>query len=199
MNTPSYQYGQPGDSFVEQLVVKKHTPVDLVAMIALWSVGILVAVVLVAVGMIGRGFFDPESSTYALLSLISPFLMMAGIGAGWLTWWLAGRFHVEYEYTITNGELDVDKIMARRKRTRLITVKLSTVENGGKVDSAALNGHYDAQIFAVADQNDPENRFLVFRHPKTGNTLLVFSPNSRTLTHMRHSVPRILHSKVFAE
>lgn len=36
---------------------------------------------------------------------------------------LITNMSVEYEYIVTNGEMDIDKIIAKRRRKRLITVK----------------------------------------------------------------------------
>lgn len=38
---------------------------------------------------------------------------------------------VEYEYIVTNGEMDIDKIIAKRRRKRLITVNARTFERFG--------------------------------------------------------------------
>ena len=37
-------------------------------------------------------------------------------------------FNVEYEYIVTNGELDIDRIIARRGRKRMINIKTNAYE-----------------------------------------------------------------------
>ena len=49
-----------------------------------------------------------------------------------LSIWAANKFirlqNIEYEYIVTNGELDVDKIMGRSKRKRLVTADARNFE-----------------------------------------------------------------------
>jgi hypothetical protein len=39
-----------------------------------------------------------------------------------------GKLFVEYEYAFTNGEIDVDKIIGMRKRTRILTFNIKDIE-----------------------------------------------------------------------
>ncbi|MBE7054224.1 MAG: hypothetical protein E7391_08125 [Ruminococcaceae bacterium] len=41
---------------------------------------------------------------------------------------LISRFSIEYEYTLTNSELDIDKIYAKRKRTKILTLDVKEIE-----------------------------------------------------------------------
>lgn len=39
------------------------------------------------------------------------------------TYYLLSGMNIEYEYIFTNGEIDIDKIIAKRKRVHLVTIK----------------------------------------------------------------------------
>lgn len=49
------------------------------------------------------------------------FLLVLIIGAIYGAYYLINNCSTEYEYTVTNGELDVDKILGKRKRVHLLT------------------------------------------------------------------------------
>lgn len=42
--------------------------------------------------------------------------------------WLLGNFNIEYEYILTNNDLDIDKVIGKRKRKRMISLDVSTAE-----------------------------------------------------------------------
>lgn len=44
------------------------------------------------------------------------------------SFFLKKKFYVEYEYVFTNGEIDVDKIVEMKKRSRVITFDIKNVE-----------------------------------------------------------------------
>ena len=74
----------------------------------------------------------------ALLFTFGTMIMMLGlmitIGAVYLGYYLVTSLNIEYEYILTNGEVDFDKITAQRSRKRLISVKLNTAVDFGKVE-----------------------------------------------------------------
>ena len=55
------------------------------------------------------------------------FLLVLIIGAIYGAYYLMSNCSTEYEYTVTNGELDVDKILGKRKRVHLLTVQVAKI------------------------------------------------------------------------
>ena len=93
------------DTFMEKIVEKKKTPKDMaitagIVLAALLAITILTNIVL----------------TYASLSGISPLLW---VGVIYGAFYLIRSRSIEYEYIVTNGDLDIDKIVAKRKRKRI--------------------------------------------------------------------------------
>ena len=56
--------------------------------------------------------------------------------------------NIEYEYIVTNSELDIDKIMSKRGRKRLVTVDMHDVKLMASIDDDTCNDVY---------KNPPEN------------------------------------------
>lgn len=168
------------DSYCEQLVAKTRTTSDTVKIVMCIVVSALIAAVCV--------FF--VFLTGALLLLI---LAFGAVGIGL---WLAAGVGVEYEYIITNDEMDIDKIIGKRKRKRMITVDLKRV-----TDFAPLP--YDKEDFDVVVQASGgfEGRaYCMFvEHSSYGNVKIVFDPNKKIRNAIAQSVSKQLREKVVDE
>ena len=97
------------DHFAEYLVQKRPTSQDRLKQ------GLIVAAAVVLSVLIGA------------ISVLTGwlFLLVLVIGAIYGAYYLLTGCYTEYEYTVTNGELDVDKIVGKRKRSHLLTVPVS--------------------------------------------------------------------------
>ncbi|MEG1996445.1 MAG: hypothetical protein RR036_02925, partial [Oscillospiraceae bacterium] len=97
-------------------------------------------------------------------------------------WFLISYLNVEYEYIVTNDEIDIDKIIAKRKRKRVLTVKISNFDSFGIYSqSKHEQRQYQTKIDASALIDDDDTYYAEFRHPQKGKCLLTFSPNEKVL------------------
>lgn len=152
-----------GDTFIEQLVKKQSTGIDILKKV---GIGLGAAVICVVAAPF-------------ILSQFGSFAMLLCAAAIWFAVRLISAQNVEYEYIVTNGELDVDKIMAKRTRKRLITVKFSTFKTFELYKPAQLQGTFAAKIIACDNPTLPTTYSATFNHPKFGECILVFSPEPR--------------------
>ena len=98
-----------------------------------------------------------------------------------LVWLLQGTF-VEYEYIVTNDDLDIDKIIGRRKRKRLITVSLAGAKQIGEYSSG---DEIDASVTVMAhDQTGVDMYCFVCGTKDYGDVAIIFNPDKRTLYNM---------------
>lgn len=107
-------------------------------------------------------------------------------------YYLLTNLYVEYEYILTNDEIDIDKIVAQRSRKRLATVKLSTATEFGE---AGNNLHIGENVTLIkADANDPskQNYYVRLTHSSLGETVLLFTPNEEMLELVKNVLPRNL-------
>lgn len=167
-------YGQNiMDVFVEQLVKK---PAD----------GKSTALkILIAFGVILVSLF----CLYLMLIgiVIALLLIFAAIYGGF---YLISGLNAEYEYIVTNGEIDIDKIIAKRKRKRLITAKPSKFEAFGKLaDAAPVSGITVVEANGIADE-EAEDYYIDFTHDSFGKVRLIFTPTERTLEAVTPFLPR---------
>ena len=90
------------DQFAEQLVRKYHSPKDDLKRAGIIAGAVLVCIISVLLVLMGY-----------------PIALVLPVCAVWLAWYLLKLQNVEYEYSCTNGVLDIDKILGQDKRFTL--------------------------------------------------------------------------------
>lgn len=164
------------DNICEQLVAKARTRGDTVKAV------IIIAVMAIVTG--GGVFLMLQGWTILIFPVV-------GVDAGGI--WLLKGIGVEYEYIITNNELDVDKIVGKRKRTRLITVDLSK-----SADFFGYNekeGESDTTVFATSGL-ETDAYCLIVQHSDYGMVNIIFNPNERTKEAIAREVPNTLRTRI---
>ncbi len=109
-------------------------------------------------------------------------LLICGIFYG--GYYLLTGLDCEYEYIVTNGEIDVDKIIAKRKRVRLVTAKASLFEafgEYGESSPAAADGVTVVNAAGASDSERAKNYYADFKHASAGNVRLIFTPEERVV------------------
>ena len=172
------------DVFTEYMVKKQNTAKDIV----LKLLCVLGAVVLLAVALFAIPLAAQLGQIGQLITMIAPLI---GVGGVFGAWYLITSMNVEYEYILTNGEMDVDKIIARRRRKRMLTVNARKFEAFGNYRAQDHAGKdYASRVYACTSPDDPGNYYAVLTHATLGKTLLVFTPNDRVLEGLRSYIPR---------
>ena len=159
------------DSFVEQLVVKPMTLADQAK-----KFGLIAATGILCLGL-------------AYLSvMVMPLILLVVCAVAYGGYFLVTGMNVEYEYSVTNGELDVDKIIAKRKRKHMLTVRIAEFETFGLESEAKFDNNITT--FLVGDGDEARYYAADFQHEGMGLVRLVFSPNERILEAIRPSLKR---------
>lgn len=162
------------DHYNEQLVNKTSEPKDIVIRVLIIAGGLAIA---------GLSVY----ASFIFSEMLGYFPMIIGLGAICLAYWLLGNTVVEYEYIITNHDLDIDKIIGRRKRKRLISINLNNVEEWGEYTGKEGSG-VNATVMA-GDATGVGTWYLVAGHDKVGKVLVLFTPNIETQININHGVP----------
>lgn len=175
------------DNFAEQLVKKNETSSDKTRRL-LMTVGGTAGTVILAV--------------FGFLTLGNPVLSFLGfilaVGAGYGTFFLVQSSHVEYEYAFTNGELDIDKIIAKRKRKSLLSIEVNKFTDFGKY-SDDLEETAEMTVVISSDNIASHEYYADFQHESYGLTRLVFSPDDRMLENIKRFLSGSLRSKIARE
>ena len=161
------------DAYFEQMVTKKADTKTYISMAAV----ILAAVLIMVVSIL---FFRYTGFFILILWALVIF------GA----YYVISGMNVEFEYVVTNEELEIDKIVAQRRRKKMVTASCQTFEAlGSQVNEPYQGGRIDVVIHAAPSEMAPENYYAVFVKDNT-RYMIVFAPNDEILAHIRRHVRR---------
>lgn len=135
-------------------------------------------------------------SLILLATPLAPLTLFVVAGIIFLAYYLISRMNVEFEYIITNNELDIDKIIARKTRKRLITIDLRKIDFSAPATTSHTNElSKSATNVIYADSGLAENAYFI-NFEKDGQTYRVFySPTEKMVDAMKMYAP----GKVFEE
>ncbi len=99
------------------------------------------------------------------------------------------QFSIEFEYSFTNGVLDIDKILGRSKRKRLVSITCRNIQHMGPVgvdifyssDRKVINANYDEKR---------KGKYYVNFMDKGEPCTLLFQPPEKILDNMKKYNPR---------
>lgn len=157
------------DIFSEQLVVRKKNNKD-IAIIA----GTILATLLL-------------SFLFTVLLGVFSFVFVCGTWFG--AWWLITRISTEYEYIITSTVLDIDKIMARRSRKRLLSIDLKDAERFMPISDMP---NIDAKIIDATPNGIEDGVYGVDFTSNAQNKRLLFKPNKKLLNSVKMACPSLV-------
>ncbi len=160
-----------GDTFFEQIVKVKKTPKETAAI-----VGILVLALAIIVA--------------ALMFVYPPFSILLAAGACWGAFKLISLTSIEYEYIFTNGDLDIDKIIAKSSRKRVVSIKCQNIEHWGKYTSAVRRSTSVKKTYILCDPEDENAIYFVAPTKTEGTVMVVFAPDERIKGVVEKAVPR---------
>lgn len=158
------------DVFIEYMVKRKKSAADYIKILATLILGLVLIFVV--------------SVVFAAIPYITSFILLAVAGVIYAMYHLITSVNVEYEYALTNNELDVDAIINTRKRKRLTTANLRQVECWGRKSDRSFESNFQnksiKKIVACEDIKDPDTYFMVYYNDDERNMLL-FNPNEKIL------------------
>ncbi len=98
------------------------------------------------------------------------------------------RTDIEYEYILTNSTMDVDKIMSRKARKRLVTIDFKSIDECAPADK--LEAPTGVTIMDCTGDFDDGGVYYVDFQKNSQRTRLYFQPNARILQNIKSVNPR---------
>ncbi len=167
------------DTFFEQIVSIKKSGKNWAVIFIIWFFAIAISAFLV------------------IIPLIRPLAPILVLGLGYGSWWLASKFNVEYEYIVTNGSMDVDKILNKSKRSRISSFEIANVERLEKFNIQLLKNVKRESIVYACNQNDPNAYLMVASREDTKVNYIVFAPNKKLQNAIKKSLPKFIANSAF--
>jgi len=162
-----------GDVYKEQIVKRKSGAKELFLKVLLVLAVIVITVL--AFAFLG-GFFAP--------------LLLFGSGFG--AFYLMSFLNLEYEYQLTNADLDIDCIYNRSRRKRIMTVKLKELDFMAHIDDKSKSNELN-NVGAVKDfsSGTPGPDTYVFTVQEKGvKTKVIIEPNEKMLRAIAGVIPK---------
>ncbi len=165
------------DIFMEKIVRKRRDIKD-----QLITVGIIIAAIVLILLVLN---FIPQMALFFV------------VGIGYVAYLLITTRNIEYEYAVTNGELDIDKIIAQRKRKRIFSASCKSFEIVAKVKSSHYTPQYKNFKNQINCASSLENDGVYFIALQYNNeqTIVYFEPAEKMLQSFKTFIPR----KVFID
>lgn len=166
--------------FKEYLIKQKKSPKDM-----MMQVGLVVGAIILSViaFIVGGDFIGP--------------LVIVGIVFG--TGFLFNKFSREYEYILTNNELDIDVIFNRASRKRIITINMKKIDIMASIKDerygAELNKAGLKVINASENTNEADTYAIITQSEKYGTCKVLITPNDVMLDHLYKQAPNKVFKK----
>ncbi len=165
------------DTFFEQIVTIKVEGKKLAGLILSWLLALTLCAIIVILVM--------------LIPTLSAIMIVAIAGILFGTYKLCQKFFIEYEYIVTNNLLDIDTIIARNSRKRLITIDIPNISSFSIYDPQKIKGKNYSQTYFCANDDD-QLYMLEYKHKTKGNVLVVFAPNEKIVGAIKRTAPRVV-------
>ena len=157
-----------GEFYVEQLVKRKITGKD----------------VLIKVGMIAL------TALSCFFSMLIPFVFILTILLVVADVFVFQQLNVEYEYFYMNGDLDIDKIMAKQRRKRIFSVNLRDVEVVARKNAPELQPYRNLRAIDFSSRQNDANCYVLIIGEKGQKKKVIFEPEKEILEGMKLLAPR---------
>lgn len=126
------------------------------------------------------------------------FIPILVIGSVWGAWRLVNNLNKEFEYSVTENFIDIDCIIARRKRTRVFSGDAKEFEICARMNTDYFREQSKSsrKVLNFAPTQDPnKNYFIVTRNnakkaaTKGQTVLVIFEPDDRMVPSFRKYNP----------
>ena len=166
------------DVFFEQIIPIKKTGKTIAAVVGIYLLAFILIFLLVTI------FFSPLT-----------ILLCCGVAYG--AFWLSSKLNVEFEYIITNGTMDIDKIVNKSSRKRILSFELSKVTRLEKYNPAAISNINSKEIVFACSTTEEDVYYMSAERNAKGNVNLVFAPNAKTKTAIEKFAPKFITNNAF--
>ena len=127
--------------------------------------------------------------TYIYLTPLSMFALPLQALAVFLCYKLITSRNIEFEYCVTNGDLDVDKIANRQKRTRILTVEAKSISVMAPLGDNRIPSLNGMEVTDVTSGSENANVYCIIYGEGKGKALY-FEPTPSMVLEIQKRNPR---------
>lgn len=114
----------------------------------------------------------------------------------YLAYRIISSMNVEFEYFVLNGDLDIDKVIAKKRRKKLIRIKLRDVEYFAPFEDEHIKVAEDSSIRKIIDASssiDAPRLYFAIYYNNSEKVCLLFEPTDEMIENFSHYIPRSLN------
>jgi len=162
------------DTFIEKIIVRKKTAKDYLMIVGALLGGLIL-------------FFALQ-----LVSFLRPFFIIVAAAIVYFIYQVVIGRNIEYEYIVTNGDLDIDMIIAQRRRKRIFSANCKDFDivaklKGGYNDRRVSDVSKKIEAVSSIDSDDVYFATLMYKGERTA---VLFEPDDRMLKSFKIFIPR---------
>ena len=134
----------------------------------------------------------------AVVGVILPLVWILTLGLGIAAYFILPNLDLEYEYVYVNGELDIDKIMAKSKRKRVQSFDLAKMEIMAPVNSHRMdyqNHNTKLKVLDFSSGNKEHKVYAMIIPDEKEICKVLLEPDQTLIENIQKSCPR----KVFMD
>ena len=164
------------DIFKEQLLKIKRSPAEYALMAVIVIVALVISVML---------FLFSGQYPIFILFIVAVFYGSAK---------LLGMFSIEYEYIVTNSTVDIDKIISKSSRKRLVSFECKDIVRCEKVSTNAV---IEADDRFICCNKDDSNAYWLLVKSNNKRVLLMVAPNEAIIEAIKSGTPKNIAREIF--
>lgn len=160
------------NNFCEYMVKRKKNKMDYVLEGILVIVGIYVSLLV-----------------FAMMSVLKSFTLLVIAGIWYGVVYLFGRKNIEYEYTLTNNVLDIDRIFAKKSRKRVTSIDIAKVDYIRPIKEHDREKNSELLDHNLCECKEMDNTYvLVFSRDGKVHRVF-FTPNEKMMKMLKEANP----------
>lgn len=152
-------------------------------------------IIIMAIGIPSAFIATALITRIAYLAIIGMFLFLfCGYGA----WYFITSLKVEYEYSFLSSVLRVDKVIAKRRRRKILKVDVKKFDDLFRYDDKEMTAHRFNKVYRATEHEFSEENWVASFHDEAkGKCALLFTPNDEILEGMKPFFSAELKKKLF--
>ncbi len=104
----------------------------------------------------------------------------------YISWYILSIQKVDFEYDFVSGDINIDKIVANRKRKRMAVFRVNRIEDYGDLKDLEIDLKTISKVIRASMTEYGEDvKYAIVHTDKYGRTLILFSPDERMFNAMK--------------
>lgn len=157
-----------------------------------------IKIALIIIGAIGIPAFLIALSFITGLMYLIVVAFFAFLFCCYGVWFFITSLNVDYEYAFLSSVLRIDKVIAKRRRRKMLKIDVSKFEDFFPYSDKEMSSRKFKKIYRACGHEFSEDNYVACFHADArGNCALIFTPNEEFINGMKPYFSADLKKKLF--